>query len=235
MTQLDSIIAANKSFVKPNAFPPLPKSPQKQLAIFTCMDTRLVDFLEPAMGLKRGEAKVIKNAGNTIVDPMSGAVIRSLVAGIFMLGVEEVFVIGHRDCGMAEIDADSVKRDMVAKWLRERYPTFKQRYASNHQQLELLIAECRRLDLNPVLVNLTFNDAIVRPALDAPRARYAEGCRALAAEHHIRYYDFVGDVGFVSGDFVDLWHCAPSGRAKYQARLSRLIHTVLDDVGLGSG
>ncbi|MDD2852654.1 MAG: carbonic anhydrase [Desulfuromonadaceae bacterium] len=113
MTQLEQVISANKSFVKPNAFPPLPKAPQKQMAIFTCMDTRLVDFLEPAMGLKRGEAKVIKNAGNTIVDPMSGTIIRSLVAGIFMLGVEEIFVIGHRDCGMAEIDADSVKQDMI--------------------------------------------------------------------------------------------------------------------------
>ncbi|KAA0895016.1 carbonic anhydrase [Oryzomonas japonica] len=117
MTQLESIIAANRRFTKPNAFPPLSKSPQKQLAIFTCMDTRLVDFLEPAMGLKRGDAKVIKNAGNIIVDPMAGAVIRSLVAGIFMLGVEEVFVIGHRDCGMAglELDAESVKRDMIRR------------------------------------------------------------------------------------------------------------------------
>ena len=115
MTQLDSIIIANRSFVRPNAFPPLPKSPKKQIAIFTCMDTRLVDFLEPAMGIKRGEAKVIKNAGNTIVDPMSGAVIRSLVAGVFMLGVEEIFVIGHQDCGMAKIDAESVKRDMVRR------------------------------------------------------------------------------------------------------------------------
>jgi len=115
VTQLEAIITANKNFVKPNAFLPLPKSPQKQLAIFTCMDTRLVDFLEPAMGIRRGEAKVIKNAGNTIVDPMAGAVIRSLVAGIFMLGVEEVFVIGHRDCGMAEIDSESVKRDMVRR------------------------------------------------------------------------------------------------------------------------
>jgi len=115
MTRLDTIMAANRDFIRPNAFPPLPKAPNKQIAIFTCMDTRLVDFLEPAMGLKRGEAKVIKNAGNTIVDPMSGAVIRSLVAGIFMLGVDEVFVIGHRDCGMAEIDADSVKQDMVSR------------------------------------------------------------------------------------------------------------------------
>lgn len=115
MNLLESIVEANKNFVKPSAFPPLKKSPSRQLAIFTCMDTRLVDFLEPAMGLKRGEAKVIKNAGNTIVDPMGGAVIRSLVAGIFMLGVEEVFVIGHRDCGMAEVDAESVKRDMIKR------------------------------------------------------------------------------------------------------------------------
>jgi carbonic anhydrase len=48
VTQLEAIIAANKNFVKPDAFSPLSKSPQKQLAIFTCMDTRLVDFLEPA-------------------------------------------------------------------------------------------------------------------------------------------------------------------------------------------
>ena len=78
MTLLDTILQANRKFVQPNAFPPLPKNPKKQLAIFTCMDTRLVDFLEPAMGIRRGEAKVIKNAGNTIIDPFGG-VIRSLV------------------------------------------------------------------------------------------------------------------------------------------------------------
>lgn len=115
MTKLEAIIVANRNFVKPDAFPPLPKSPQRQIAIFTCMDTRLVDFLEPAMGIKRGEAKVIKNAGNTIIDPMAGGVIRSLVAGIFMLGVEEVFVIGHRDCGMSQIDAESIKEDMIRR------------------------------------------------------------------------------------------------------------------------
>src|SRR5689334_3126154 len=99
MTRLDSILKANESFARPGAFPPLPKNPQKQIAIFTCMDTRLVDFLEPAMGIKRGDAKIIKNAGNTLLDP-NGGVIRSLVAAIFLLGVEEVLVIGHKDCGM---------------------------------------------------------------------------------------------------------------------------------------
>ncbi len=114
MTLLDSIMEANRKFVRPGAFPPLPKNPKKQFAIFTCMDTRLVDFLESAMGIRRGDAKVIKNAGNTVIDP-NGGVIRSLVAAIFMLGVEEVFVIGHKDCGMSEVDPAQVKARMIER------------------------------------------------------------------------------------------------------------------------
>lgn len=114
MTLLNSILTANRKFVHPGAFPPLPKNPRKQFAIFTCMDTRLVDFLEPAMGIRRGDAKVIKNAGNTLIDPRGG-VIRSLVAAIFMLGVEEIFVIGHEDCGIAHVDPDKMKSDMIAR------------------------------------------------------------------------------------------------------------------------
>ncbi|MDD2736593.1 MAG: carbonic anhydrase [Desulfuromonadaceae bacterium] len=115
MNLLDSILAVNRTFVRPGAFSPLPKNPKKQFALFTCMDTRLVDFLEPAMGIKRGDAKIIKNAGNILVDPLHGGVIRSLVAAIFMLGVEEVFVIGHEDCGMSNVDPEQLKRDMIAR------------------------------------------------------------------------------------------------------------------------
>jgi len=114
MNLLDSILTANRKFVHPGAFPPLPKSPKKQFAIFTCMDTRLVDFLEPAMGIKRGDAKVIKNAGNTLIDPRGG-VIRSMVVAIFMLGVEEIFVIGHEDCGMVDVNPEKLKGDMIAR------------------------------------------------------------------------------------------------------------------------
>jgi len=115
MNLLNSILESNRKFVHPGAFPPLPKNPKKQFAIFTCMDTRLVDFLEPAMGISRGDAKVIKNAGNTLVDPLHGGVIRSLVAAVFMLGVEEIFVIGHEDCGMAHVDPEKLKCDMIAR------------------------------------------------------------------------------------------------------------------------
>jgi carbonic anhydrase len=62
---------------------------------------------------------VIKNAGNTLVDPLHGGVIRSLVAAIFMLGVDEIFVIGHEDCGMATVDPEKLKADMIARGVRE--------------------------------------------------------------------------------------------------------------------
>jgi hypothetical protein len=134
-----------------------------------------------------------------------------------------------------DVLADAAKRVLLSKWLATRYPAFKAHYAYDYHALDLLIAECQRLGVHPELVNLPLNDAIVRPALDAPRAKYAKGCRALAAKYHIHYFDFVGQVGFASRDFVDLWHCAPSGRAKFQPRLSRVIRTVVDEVGLGKG
>lgn len=110
---LDEILEHNARFVEERARP-LTKAPAKKIALFTCMDTRLVEFLEPALGLRRGDAKVIKNAGNTIVDP-TGGVIRSLVVAVYALGCEEIFVVGHRDCGMTNLDEDELERRMLAR------------------------------------------------------------------------------------------------------------------------
>lgn len=112
MALLEEVLAHNRQWVAERNRP-LSKAPQKKVCIFTCMDTRLVEFLEPALGLKRGDAQMIKNAGNTLVDP-GGGVVRSLVIAIHALGCEEVFVIGHSDCGMSQIDEDALRRAMVA-------------------------------------------------------------------------------------------------------------------------
>ena len=116
MNILTEILAANKKFVSdlPDEFVHYNPSsiPNRQLAIFTCMDTRLVDFLEPALGIKRGEAKVIKNAGNSVTGPFE-ATIRSLVLSIFELGVNEIVVIGHYDCGMAHASSQELIKKML--------------------------------------------------------------------------------------------------------------------------
>ena len=103
MTLLEEIIAHNKTFTHPGAFPPLSKSPRRQLAIFTCMDTRLVELLPAALGIRNGDVKLIKNAGGMITGPFDSAV-RSLLVGIIELGVEEVMVIGHNGCGVAQVN-----------------------------------------------------------------------------------------------------------------------------------
>ena len=76
MGLLDHVLEHNARWVEARQRP-LTKVPQKKVVIFTCMDTRLVEFLEQSMGLGRGDAQVIKNAGNTLVDPAAGGVIRS--------------------------------------------------------------------------------------------------------------------------------------------------------------
>ena len=93
------------------------KLPAKKLAIFSCMDTRLVDMLEPALGLSRGEAKVIKNAGTVVTED----VVRSLAVATYLLGVEEVMVIAHLDCGMAMPDVKKMNEDMLSRGVEAQH------------------------------------------------------------------------------------------------------------------
>ncbi len=120
MSILNDVLAANAAFC---AAPPvdytqedkkLSKLPQKQVAILTCMDTRLVNFLEQALGMMRGEAKVIKTAGNSVTGVFDG-VIRSLMVCIYELGVKEIMVIGHHECGMAKTTSQSLTEAMLSR------------------------------------------------------------------------------------------------------------------------
>ncbi len=120
MSVLQDILAVNASFC---AAPPMDytqedhqqsKLPQKQVAIITCMDTRLVNFLEPALGLARGDAKVIKTAGNSVTGVFDGT-IRSLMVCIYELGVKEILVIGHHECGMSKTTSQSLTKAMLSR------------------------------------------------------------------------------------------------------------------------
>ncbi|WP_353893848.1 carbonic anhydrase [Proteinivorax hydrogeniformans] len=92
----------------------MPKYPRKKMAILTCMDTRLTFQLEKSLGLKRGDAIILKTAGNN----MQGQEVRSLIAAIYTLKVEKVMVIGHPDCGMANLDIENLKKTMLARGVK---------------------------------------------------------------------------------------------------------------------
>ena len=103
---IDELLEYNKKFVESKKYENFKTSkyPDKKIAILTCMDTRLVELIPAALGIKNGDVKMIKNAGGMVTNPF-GSVVRSLLIGIVELGVEEVMVIGHTDCGVAGINA----------------------------------------------------------------------------------------------------------------------------------
>ena len=113
---IDEMLKYNKRFVKEKQYEKFrtSKSPDKKLAILTCMDTRLVELLPAALGIKNGDVKMIKNAGGMITDPFDSAV-RSLLVGIIELGVEEIMVIGHTDCGVSGINADMMIQHLLQR------------------------------------------------------------------------------------------------------------------------
>ena len=118
---------------------------------------------------------------------------------------------------------DSTKQAMVAKWVRERYPVFKDRFSHHAALLRRLVEACQARGFLPVIVELPVNLPIVGHSWDAPRHKYQAACRAVAKEYGIGYVDFLGDAHLMSSDFVDLAHLVEPGRAKYQRRLSYLV------------
>ena len=113
---IEDILEYNKRFVENKGYEKYitNKYPDKKIAILSCMDTRLTELLPAALGIKNGDVKMIKNAGGIISHPF-GSVIRSLMVAIYELGVEEVMVIGHTDCGVAHINADMMIRHLIQR------------------------------------------------------------------------------------------------------------------------
>jgi len=110
---LDELLIYNQAFVQNQEYKQYisAKFPNKKIAILTCMDTRLTELLPAALGLKNGDVKLIKNAGAVISSPF-GSVMRSLIVAIYELGVHEILVIGHHDCGMQSLDSANILQKM---------------------------------------------------------------------------------------------------------------------------
>jgi carbonic anhydrase len=78
----------------------LPGAPAKKVAVVACMDARLNVY--GILGLREGDAHVIRNAGGVVTDEE----IRSLAISQHMLGTEEIILIHHTSCGMLALTSD---------------------------------------------------------------------------------------------------------------------------------
>jgi carbonic anhydrase len=106
MSTIDDLLANNRGFADALPERHLDVAPSRQLAIVTCMDSRLDVFA--ALGLGDGEAHVLRNAGGVITDD----VIRSLAISQRLLGTREVMLIHHSDCGMQKVSDDGFRAEL---------------------------------------------------------------------------------------------------------------------------
>ena len=119
---IDEILAHNRDFVATRGYEryATSKYPDKRIAIVTCMDTRLVELLPAALGIRNGDVKMIKNAGGTITNPFDSTM-RSLLVAIYELGVNEVMVIGHTGCGVQGMDSAEMLRLMRERGIDDEH------------------------------------------------------------------------------------------------------------------
>ncbi len=117
---IEKILKYNKAFVERGSYKQYETSkyPDKKIAIVTCMDTRLVELLPAALGIRNGDVKMIKNAGGTISHPFDSAM-RSLLVAVYELGVEDIMVIGHTGCGVQGMDAEEMLHLMRERGIPE--------------------------------------------------------------------------------------------------------------------
>ncbi len=114
MFDINKMLEKNKLFVENEEYLNFntTKYPNKKVAILTCMDTRLIELLPAAINIQNGDVKMIKNAGALISNPF-GSVMRSLIVAIYELGVDQILVINHYDCGMQSLDPAKIKEKMI--------------------------------------------------------------------------------------------------------------------------
>lgn len=152
---IDEILKYNREFVANKGYEryETSKYPDKKIAIVTCMDTRLVELLPAALGIRNGDVKMIKNAGGTITNPFDSTM-RSLLVAVYELGVNEIMIIGHTGCGVQGMNAEEMLHLMRERGISDEHIT--------------LMRHCG-IDLDQWLHGFEDTEAAVRETVDLVR------------------------------------------------------------------
>jgi carbonic anhydrase len=108
MSNADDMLTAARARADDLAAPGLSPIPRRKVAILACMDSRIDLFA--MLGLERGDAHVIRNAGGLVTDDA----IRSLSVSQRKLGTEEIVVVMHDGCGLHGASEDEFAQALAA-------------------------------------------------------------------------------------------------------------------------
>ena len=104
----DDLLDENRRFAAGFDGAGMPARAAKELALVTCMDTRMDPL--PVLGLRPGDAKILRNAGGRV----TGDALRSLILATRMLGVRRIVVMQHTDCALAFTTDEDIRRALGA-------------------------------------------------------------------------------------------------------------------------
>jgi carbonic anhydrase len=105
----DELLQANEQFVRNFNLGDLAVRPRRHLAVLACMDSRIL--FERCLGLKPGDAHMIRNAGGIATEDA----MRSLIVSHHLLDTQEFIVINHTDCGLLKVREDELKNRLAEK------------------------------------------------------------------------------------------------------------------------
>jgi carbonic anhydrase len=117
MPNADEMLELATSRAQELAAAGLSPRPRRKVAVLACMDTRIDLF--PMLGLARGDAHIIRNAGGLVTDDA----LRSLTLSQRLLGTEEIVVVMHDDCGLHGVSESELADALgaVPNWWLESF------------------------------------------------------------------------------------------------------------------
>src|SRR5918997_4419423 len=112
MPNADEMLAVAAARPEQLAARGLSPRPRRKVAVLACMDTRIDLF--PMLGIERGDAHIVRNAGGLVTDDA----LRSLSASQRLLGTEEIVVVMHENCGLEGAAEDEFAKSLAADGAR---------------------------------------------------------------------------------------------------------------------
>ena len=142
MENFEDLLAANAEFVKNFSKSDLTGMARRNLAIVTCMDSR-IDPLK-IVGMSAGDAKILRNAGARVTED----VLRTLVLATHLLGVQRILVMPHTDCRMASKEESALHEEIKnATGIDTRGIEFR----TDTDQHKALFTDIQRIESYPLL------------------------------------------------------------------------------------
>ena len=109
MSVADELLKANEDFARNFKLGELSVRPKRHVAVLACMDSRIL--FEHCLGLRPGDAHMIRNAGGIATDDA----LRSLIVSHHLLDTQEFIIINHTDCGLLKVREYELRSRLTEK------------------------------------------------------------------------------------------------------------------------